>query len=235
MRRAAPVEDATRAPAPRRPGAAPLCSSAEAPCSGAQVPCSDPHRLNRHRSGRRRTLAFLGLLLALVVAPQSVAWAVNDAAEVIALDAEREEDGLYLNYAVELDLPRAVEDALLKAVPLYFVAEVQVFRERWYWRDRRVADAVRVWRIVYQPLTSNYRVTFGGLSQSYASRDEALIAISRGSGWKIAEAGQVESGASHYLEFTYKLDPNLLPRPLQIGVGGQPEWQVSARRTLRLN
>ena len=218
-----------RAPAPRRPGAA-------SPCPGAEAPCSARNRSNRHRSGRRRTLAFLGLQLALVVlAPHRAAWAVNDAAEVIALDAVREEDALYLNYAVELDLPRAVEDALLKAVPLYFVAEVQVFRERWYWRDRRVADAVRVWRIVYQPLTSNYRVTFGGLSQSYASRDEALIAISRGSGWKIAEAGQVESGASHYLEFTYKLDPNLLPRPLQIGVSGQPEWQVSVRRTLRLN
>ena len=234
MQRAAPVEDATRAPAPRRPGAASPCLRAEAPCSGPRAPCSGRHPSNR--CARRRTLAFLGLHLALVVlAPPRLAWAVNDAAEVMALDAVREEDGLYLNYAVELGLPRAVEDALLKAVPLYFVAEVQVFRERWYWRDRRVADAVRVWRIVYQPLTSSYRVTFGGLSQSYASRDEALIAISRGSRWKIAEAGQVESGASHYLEFTYKLDPNLLPRPLQIGVGGQPDWQVSVRRTLRLN
>lgn len=224
MRRAAPVEDATRPPAPRRPGAA-------LPWAGA-----DEGRSLRHRSIRRRTLASLVAVLALVLlAPRQVAWAADEAAAVIALDAVREEDGLYLNYAVELDLPRAVEDALLKAVPLYFVAEVQVFRERWYWRDRRVGDAVRVWRIVYQPLTSNYRVTFGGLSQSYASRDEALIAISRGSRWKIAEPGQVESGASHYLEFTYKLDPNLLPRPLQIGVGGQPDWQVSVRRTLRIN
>ena len=36
------------------------------------------------------------------------------------------------------------------------------FRDRWYWRDERIASASRVWRIVYQPLTSNYRVTFGG-------------------------------------------------------------------------
>ena len=224
MRRAAPVEDAISPPAPRRPGAAPSCAG----WLEDRSPQTD--------SIRRRALASLGAVLALVsLSPWHLAWAANEPAEVIALDAVRDEGGLYLNYAVELDLPRAVEDALLKAVPLYFVAEAQVFRERWYWRDRRVGDAVRVWRIVYQPLTANYRVTFGGLSQSYASRDEALIAISRGSRWKVAEPGQVESGASHYLEFTYKLDPNLLPRPLQIGVGGQPDWQVSARRTLRVN
>ena len=184
-------------------------------------------------------MSALGALAAALtlacLAPASPAWAADDAAEVTALEVARDEEGLLLNYAVELDLPRAVEDALAKAVPLYFVAEAQVFRDRWYWRDRRVADAVRVWRIVYQPLTSNYRVTFGGLSQSYASRDEALTAISRGTRWKIAEPGQIEEGASHYLEFTYKLDPNLLPRPLQIGVGGQPDWQVSVRRTLRIN
>jgi len=224
MRRTAPVEDAVRPPAPHRPGAALAWA------------VTDKGRSDAPGSPRRRTLASLGAVLALIVlAPWQAAWAVNEAAEVIVLDTLRDEDGVYLNYAVELDLPRAVEDALLKAVPLYFVAEAQVFRERWYWRDRRVADAVRVWRIVYQPLTSNYRVTFGGLSQSYASRDEALTAISRGSRWKIAEPGQVENGAGHYLEFTYKLDPNLLPRPLQIGVGGQPEWQVSVRRTLRID
>jgi hypothetical protein len=179
--------------------------------------------------------ALLAAMTLAGLVPAGPAGAANEAAEVTALDVVRDEQGLLLSYAVELDLPRAVEDALAKAVPLYFVAEAQVFRERWYWRDRRVADAVRVWRIVYQPLTSSYRVTFGGLSQSYASREEALAAISRGTRWKIAEPGQIEEGASHYLEFTFKLDPNLLPRPLQIGVGGQPDWQVSARRTLRVN
>jgi len=115
------------------------------------------------------------------------------------------------------------------------VAEAQVFRDRWYWRDRRVAEAVRVWRIVYQPLTSSYRVTFGALSQTYATRAEALAAISRGTRWKIAEPGQIEEGAHHYVEFRYRLDTNLLPRPMQIGVGGQPDWQLSIMRTLRIN
>ena len=180
-----------------------------------------------------RALPFWGAGSALLAgAPPARA----SAAELTSFDLSRDEDGVYLSYAVEFELGRSVDDALIKSVPLFFVAEAEIFRDRWYWRDRRVAHAVRTFRIVYQPLTSTYRVTtIGGLSQSYASRDEALSAISRGTRWKIAEPGQVQEGASHYLEFTYKLDPNLLPRPLQIGVGGQPDWQVSVRRTLRIN
>jgi hypothetical protein len=120
-------------------------------------------------------------------------------------------------------------------VPLFFVAEAEVFRSRWYWRDQRVAHAVRVWKIVYQPLTSTYRVTFGGLSQNYVSRDEAFAAISRGSRWKVAETGQIDDSSHHYLEFNYRLDTSLLPRPMQIGIGGQADWSLSVQRSQKIN
>lgn len=179
----------------------------------------------------RRTWGVL--LLALWLACQ--AWpAAATEAQLSTFDISRDEDGVYLSYAVDFDLSRSVEDALAKAVPLFFVAEAEIFQDRWYWRDRRVADAVRIWRIVYQPLTSNYRVTFGGLSQNYTTRAEALAAISRGTRWKIAEPGQVAEG-SHYIEFSWRLDTNLLPRPMQIGIGGQPDWQLSVKRTQRLD
>jgi hypothetical protein len=172
---------------------------------------------------------LLALWLACLSGPAPAA-----EAQLTTFEVSRDESGVYLSYAVDFDLARGVEDALAKAVPLFFVAEAEIFQDRWYWRDRRVADAVRIWRIVYQPLTSNYRVTFGGLSQNYATRAEALAAISRGTRWKIAEPGQVDEG-SHYIEFSWRLDTNLLPRPMQIGISGQPDWQLSVKRTQRLN
>jgi hypothetical protein len=161
------------------------------------------------------------------------AWA--SAAELTAFDLSRDEDGVYLSYAVEFELGRGVDDALVKSVPLFFVAEAEIFRDRWYWRDRRVAHTVRVWKIVFQPLTSTYRVTtVGGLSQNYPTRDEALFALSRSSRWKIADAGQLDDG-HHYVEFTYRLDITLLPRPMQIGISGQSDWQLAVKRTQRIN
>jgi hypothetical protein len=157
------------------------------------------------------------------------------AAELATFEVQRAEDGLQLNYAVNFELPRGADEALSKAVPLYFVAEADVYRDRWYWRDKRVAQASRVWRIVFQPLTFTYRVTFGGLSQSYASRAEALAAISRNTRWKIAEPGQIEEGSRHYVEFSFRLDTTLLPRPMQIGISGQPDWTLEVVKVQRFN
>ena len=156
--------------------------------------------------------------------------------ELTAFEVTRDEDGVYLSYAVDFDLGRGVDDALVKSVPLFFVAEAEIFRDRWYWRDRRVAHTVRTWRIVYQPLTSTYRVTtIGGLSQNYPTRVEAIASFSRFARWKIAEPGQLEEGGRHYLEFQYRLDTSQLPRPMQIGISGEADWQLSVKRTLRIN
>ena len=155
--------------------------------------------------------------------------------ELASFDVVRDDEGVFLSYVVNFELGKGPEDALVKSVPLFFVAEAEVFRDRWYWRDRRVAHTVRVWKIVFQPLTSTYRVTtVGGLSQNYPTREEALIALSRSSRWKIADAGQLDDGR-HYVEFTYRLDITLLPRPMQIGISGQPDWQLAVKRTQRIN
>ena len=193
-------------------------------------PVSRPRASQRSRQG----VAALFQLVLLVLF-----WAVPAARaaepQLASFEVVQNEEGVLLTYAVNGDLARSVDDALGKAVPLYFVAEAELFRERWYWRDQRVASAVRIWRIVYQPLTSTYRVTFSGLSQNYNSREEAFAAISRTSRWKIAEPGQLSDGSRHYVEFSYRLDTSLLPRPMQIGIGGQADWNYSVQRVQRLN
>jgi hypothetical protein len=180
--------------------------------------------------------AVLRLLLQLVlVLLLSAPTARAAESELASFDLSRNEEGVFLSYAINFELSRGIDDALSKAVPLFFVAEAEVFRNRFYWRDQRVAQAVRRWRIVYQPLTSTYRVTFdGGLSQNYASRDEAFAAIGRSARWKIAEGQQIDEGSRHYVEFSYRLDTAQLPRPMQIGIGGQADWAMSVQRTQKL-
>ncbi|MEO6896726.1 MAG: DUF4390 domain-containing protein [Caldimonas sp.] len=200
-------------------------------------------RLPPHGFLRRRSvLRALGVAASRAVVPATLGGlfqagpALAAEAEIATFEVIRDEDGVFLNFVVDFELGKAADDALLKAVPLFFVAEAEIFRDRWYWRDRRVAHAVRVWKIALQPLTSTYRVTtVGGLSQNYPTHADAIAAISRSARWKIAETGQLEDGAHHYLEFNYRLDTSLLPRPMQIGISGQPDWQLQVRRTQRIN
>ena len=189
-------------------------------------------------AGRRRVALAraLGAMLCWAILLLAPAGARADAAaELASFDVSRGDDGVLLGYAVRFELPRGAEDALNKAVPLYFVAEAEIFRDRWYWADESIAKATRQWRIVYQPLTLTYRVTFGGLSQTYPSRSEALAAISRNSRWKIAEPGVAADGARHYVEFSFRLDTSLLPRPMQIGISGQADWMLKVERVQRFN
>ena len=161
------------------------------------------------------------------------AWAQG--IELTTLKLDRSDTMLSLDFAVRITLPRAVEDALHRGVPVYFVAQADVYRPRWYWRDERIAHVARSWRVAYQPLTSTWRVSLGGLNQSYPSLAEALSLMSRASGWKLLELSQLETGL--YIDFSYRLDNSQLPSPMQIGLGGlggQGGWTVGIERVLRL-
>ena len=185
-----------------------------------------------HDPTRRRILRAAAALA--MVASMVVLRAAEP--EITSFDLVSNEEGLLLSYNINMELSRSVDEALSKAVPLFFVAEADVFRSRFYWRDQRISQAVRRWRIVFQPLTGTYRVTFdGGLSQNYATRSDAFAAISRSARWKVAEPGQLEEGNRYYVEFNYRLDTTQLPRPMQIGIGGQADWAMSVQKTQKIN
>ena len=183
--------------------------------------------------------ACLGVLLAWAAAPAS-------ATEITQLRVERGEDGVHLSALVRFDLPPVVEDALLKGIPMFFVVEADIYRDRWYWTDPRVASAARTIRVAYQPLTRRWRVNIASgliassaglratLNQNYETLPEALSAIQRVARWKIADAGDVDPEASYKLDFSFRLDLSQLPRPFQIGVAGQRDWNISAQVKDRL-
>ncbi len=178
----------------------------------------------------------LGLhALLLVLLLWAASWlpvpAAAQGVELATLKSQRTDAALQLDFAVRITLPRAVEEALQRGVPVYFVAQATLYRNRWYWRDERIARVSRSWRIAFQPLTGGWRVSLGGLSQNHGTLAEALVAASSSSSWKIADLAQLD-GRGHYVEFGYRLDTSQLPGFVQIGLGGQDEWNVRVERTL---
>lgn len=202
------------------------------------MPSSTPPRLP---VTRRQLLAWplvtvagefgLGLGLAATALP---AWALAPAIELLTLRLQRADGALSLDFAARIHLSRAVEEALQRGVPVYFTAQAQLLRNRWYWRDERVARVQRTWRLAFQPLTSSWRVGFGGLNQTQATLEEALAYLSRLSDWKIADLAQVDPDSRHYVEFSFRLDTSQLPGPMQFGLTTQADWTLGVERTLRL-
>ena len=185
---------------------------------------------------RRRFLQGLQLLLVLACLWVSMA-ARGQGVELASLQTSQEDGALNLDFAARVTLPTAVEDALQRGVPIYFVAEARLLRNRWYWRDERVARVSRSWRVAYQPLTNTWRVGLGGLHQTLDTLAEALNTVSRSAGWKLADLSQLDPDSRYYVEFSYRLDTSQLPGPMQFGLGGlggQGEWTVGVERVIRV-
>lgn len=180
----------------------------------------------------------VALLWALVIGSLGAAQAQKPSAFQLSL--QRTAEALYLSGRMDIFPEQVVEEALLKSVPLYFVWQADVYRERWYWTDRRIASVTRTLRLAYQPLTRRWRVSLsndaavnaGGaglqyaLHQNYDSLTDALAGVSRVSRWKIADAARLPLDENHRVEFAFRLDLSLLPRPFQIGLGNQPGWTI---------
>lgn len=173
--------------------------------------------------------AVLGFSVAQAQAPSS------DAQQLLRL--ERADDALWLSTQLEFELSQAVIDALHKGIPIYFVAEADVLRERWYWTNKTVATARRQFRLAYQPLTRQWRLNIISgqivepglglsLNQNFESWSEALSTVRRISRWKIADAANLAADTRHIVDFRFRLDLAQLPRPLQIGTLGQSDWSV---------
>ena len=179
-------------------------------------------------------------LLALVLP----ALAQSPAAEITQLRLERTEEGVLLSANVTFEVPTVIDDALAKGIPMFFVAEAALFRDRWYWYDKQVTSVARHMRLSYQPLTRRWRLVVSSmpignsglaLGQTFDTREEAMAAVQRISHWKIAEAGELDVEARYNVDFRFRLDVSQLPRPFQIGALGQADWNIAAMRNQRVS
>lgn len=188
------------------------------------------------------------LCVALVLAWQAFSPALAQSPQLQQLTLQRTSEALYLSARMGLEPTSEVEDALYKGVPLYFVWHADVYRYRWYWTDKRVASATRTLRLAYQPLTRRWRMSVSNdaaassgvaslqyaLHQNFDSLNEALAGVGRVVRWKVTDANRLEPGVDHEVDFSFRLDLSLLPRPFQIGMGNQPAWTVEIRQTLQV-
>lgn len=190
---------------------------------------------------RNARLDLIGLLVCagLLGAVGGAARAEVPTTEISTLRFERDGEAILLTAAVKFELSAAVQEALFKGVPMVFLAEVDVFRERWYWTNKRVLSAERHMRLAYQPLTRRWRlnvasglITQAGLAvalnQNFDTLSDALAAVQRLSRWKIADVSELDLEQRHLVEFRFRLDVSQLPRPFQIGTLGQTDWNISA-------
>jgi hypothetical protein len=151
---------------------------------------------------------------------------------VMAAVLEQPKDGtngaIVLNATFEFELPQALEEAVQKGIALYFNIEFELFRKRWYWFDRMVASQTLVYRLSYSPLTRQYRLARGGLSQPFDSLDEALALVKSVRNWKVIDKTQLSPRDDYDAQVRMRLDVSQLPKPFQVNAITSREWNLAS-------
>jgi Domain of unknown function (DUF4390) len=142
------------------------------------------------------------------------------------------EDGFVISADFSFELNERLEEAVTKGVVLYFVTEFEMTRPRWYWLDEKVVSRNQTYRLSFHALTRQYRLSKGGLHQSFDTLSEALRVLSRLRNWVVidgrAEKPVVQAGDTYMVALRMRLDINQLPRPFQISALGNKDWSLAS-------
>ncbi|HLS54834.1 MAG TPA: DUF4390 domain-containing protein [Zeimonas sp.] len=174
-------------------------------------------------------IARLALALALVATlwGQMPAARADDAPEVTErprLELNVEGDSWLLSDDFDVPLTPALEEAVRRGVPLYFVLEFELIRPRWWWTDERLAERSIVFRLAYHALTRQFRLGFDGLTQTFESLDEATRTMASVRNWRVADASRVPRGTSYEGRVRLRLDASQLPKPFQVNAITNRDW-----------
>ena len=185
-------------------------------------------RYDRYRQGFSRSTfhfslftAFLALFL-LAGAAQAAEISVRNPR------LKANEAGYSLSADFSITFNRRLEDVVNKGVMLYFVADFELQRPRWYWLDEQVISLSRTFQLSYHALTRQYRLSSGPLHQSFASLDEAVGAMSQLRGWQVLDKEAIHEDRVYQAALRLRLDLTQMPKTFQVSALSSRDWTLAS-------
>lgn len=165
------------------------------------------------------------VLFGLTLAPGSL---FAEGIQVRNADLEMDTDGYRLNADFDISFTHTLEDALNKGVALYFVTEFELARPRWYWFDQKVVELRQQFKLSYNALTRQYRLSVGTLFQNYATLEEAVNVMSQLHNRLVADKEALQKGQKYAAALRMKLDLSQLPKPFQVNALSSNDWRLGS-------
>ena len=176
----------------------------------------------------RRTLCC-----AFAAAPLAAAWpcaavAADNYVSLMHAAVMRRNDGCYVDAQWEFDLANTLIESLQRGIALYFVCQFRLQKKRWYWFDKDVDAIELVQRLSFSPLSRNYRLSCGGLSQTFETLEQALPVVKNVREWRVCDPISLKNIDDYEAEVRLRLDSSRLPKPLKVTIGGNSDWDLDS-------
>jgi hypothetical protein len=166
---------------------------------------------------------FLGLILFFAVGAAHASDFVAESAQLVA-----EEDAYSLAADFRVNLNRQLKEAVNRGVVLYFTADFELTRSRWYWFDQTTVQRSKTFRLSYHALTRQYRLSSGALHQSFHSLEDALRVLSHLRHWRVVEKDEIDTEVDYVAGTRLRLDPSQMPKTFQVSALSNRDWSQSS-------
>jgi hypothetical protein len=152
--------------------------------------------------------------------------------KTIKSEAELSNNRIELSARYNVTLSPEIETALKNGLSLPFTYDFKLTRPHLYAWYRSVADsfnptASMTYRLSYQPLTRQYRLNTSGLSRSFNTAEEALLALSIIRNWAVLEGSNI-SPDDFAGKIRFRLDHSQLPKSYQLTALGDENWVLDS-------
>jgi hypothetical protein len=164
---------------------------------------------------------FIALLLLL-----GALTAQADTIVVRSAELRAEEDSYVLNAEFEFSFNPTLEEALQRGVALYFTLDFDLVRPRWYWLDEKITSQQISYRVHYNPLTRQYRLSSGLYKEDVETLDDVVRLLSRIRGRPVIEKSALRRGDRYEAGVRLRLDTNQLPKPFQLSALASRDWTL---------
>ncbi|MBC8007644.1 MAG: DUF4390 domain-containing protein [Prolixibacteraceae bacterium] len=174
---------------------------------------------------------LLRCLLALCLFWGSTLLAAAEGIHVKSAEISKNAGDYYLDANFEVELTHTLEDALNKGLPLHFVVELELIRPRWYtlylW-NKPVLEFEQQYRLSYNALTRQYRLSLGAFHQNFDTLNDALAVMGRLRPRFLADADLLDRGKVYEAAIRMRLDVSQLPKPFQINALASRDWNLAS-------
>jgi len=175
--------------------------------------------------GSRR---FCRQLLILIVCLTAMAAVRAAGVQINQVRTHLQNDVFYLDARLDYVLTEPMLEALHKSVPLTFVLNIEVFRQRSYIWDVSVAELEQRYQLEYLPLTQQYQVRNlnSGALHNLPSLEVALSVLGTIVDLPLLDRELLADDESYQARMRVELDIEELPLPLRLLSYFTDEWRL---------
>lgn len=131
-----------------------------------------------------------------------------------------------LDAEMDIQLGRALEEALSKGVTLTFLYEFQIVKPLKYWFDDEVVTERRQVTLNYHALTKQYILNYPQQQKVFDTLSDAKQELSIIHDWRLAPHATLEKNQSYHAALKMHLDTSKLPKALQVDAIGESDWEL---------